>query len=316
MLRRLNKRKVDMALTELQKSSRLGGIGASECGAILGVDPYQSAYDIWLKKTGKVDAEGDSEPAFIGNEIEGTIGRLAEHELGRRVVRPTSTFKHPNEVMLANIDFMLDQAKRGAEIVEAKSTGIMDGWGEPGTDMVPERVLVQVTAQMMCAGSNVAHVARLLGRFGFSFDMYVVRLNESLAASIEESVCDFWHNCVQKDIPPDDSIPALEIVKAVRRTEGKSTVVKPELVSAYLQANEASKAAEKLCDDAKAALMAAMGDAQLGVSEAGVVKISTVNTDRFDAKAFGEKHPELKRQFMVASSYPRLTVSKSKEKKA
>lgn len=300
-----------MALTELQKQVRAEGIGASELGAICGVDPWQSAYDVWLKKTGKVEADEGSEKAWIGNEIEGAIGRLAEHELKRKVVRPTGTFKHDNGVMLANIDFMLDQAKRGAEIVEAKSTGIVDGWGEPGTDSVPERVLVQVTAQMMCSGSQVAHIGRLLGRFGFNFDMYVVEMNQLLAARLEEAACDFWNNNVLKDIPPD-SIPSLELVKSIRRENGKTIGIDSGLIVAYQQASEAVKQAEKLKDDAQAALMAAMGDAQIGNSDTGIVKISTISTTRFDAKAFGEKHPDLKAQFTVANSYPRMTISKAK----
>ena len=41
-------------------SLRKGYIGGSDAGAVLGMNPYKSAYSLWAEKTGKI-------PEFEGN---------------------------------------------------------------------------------------------------------------------------------------------------------------------------------------------------------------------------------------------------------
>jgi len=40
-------------LTTEQRAARMTGIGASECAAIMGFDPYRTAHQVWLEKTGR-----------------------------------------------------------------------------------------------------------------------------------------------------------------------------------------------------------------------------------------------------------------------
>jgi len=176
-----------MAITEKQRDARAEGVGASECAAILGLSPFASAYDVWLEKTGKVVREESeqTEAMEIGNAIEPTTAALAEKRLGCKLVKPTGTYKADNGVMLANLDRQVDKAARGFPICELKSTWMLDGWGEPGTDEVPEAVMIQVHAQMLCSDARVAHVARMLGRFGFSVSLFRVPFNADLARVID-----------------------------------------------------------------------------------------------------------------------------------
>ncbi len=47
---------VRMFSTEEQwQAERLLGIGASEAAAVLGIDPWKSALELWALKTGQVD---------------------------------------------------------------------------------------------------------------------------------------------------------------------------------------------------------------------------------------------------------------------
>jgi len=165
-----------MPLTPTQIAERAKGIGASEAGAILGLDPFASAYDVWLRKTGKVGDVETNDAIEWGNDLEEVIGKRAARVLNCRVTRPTHTYRHQNGIMLANLDFEADLPTFGPSPLEAKSTGIMDGWGEDDSDQVPDRVWAQVQVQMMCRKAQVAKVARMLGRYGFKFTIYTVQL--------------------------------------------------------------------------------------------------------------------------------------------
>lgn len=298
-------------ITHLQRQQRNQGVGASEVAAILGLDPYRSAWDLWALKTEKHIESGDessSEAADIGNEIEVTTARLAEKRMGVRLVKPTATYKAANGIMFANLDRQVEKAVRGAENCELKSTGLLDGWGEAGTDDVPERVLLQVHAQMLCSDARVSHIARLLGRFGFKFDLYRVEYNPVLGVAIEERVCDWWNAHVVKDIAPEDSQPSLPVVSFLKRTPGKVIEIGSDVVAAYVAARDAKKKAEEIEDNAKANLLAALGDAEGGKAPGFSVSFQTINTKRIDTKALQEAEPGIAALFTKASGYRRLTV--------
>ncbi len=52
-----------MPITNRQRKLRQDHIGSSDMAAILGVDPWRTAYDVWLEKTGS-----RSEPVVKGTE--------------------------------------------------------------------------------------------------------------------------------------------------------------------------------------------------------------------------------------------------------
>jgi putative phage-type endonuclease len=301
-------------ITERQRQLRNQGVGASECAAILGLDPYRSAYDLYVFKSELHEESADrpeSEAQTIGNLIEPTTAALAEQRLGCRLVKPTATYKAANGVMFANLDRQVERAARGADNCELKSTGLTEGWGDDGTDQIPDRTLVQVTAQMVCSDARVSHVARLLGRWGFSFSMYRVGFNERLAQVIEEEVLEFW-KCVEGGHAPKNSTPSLDVISHVRRTPGKVVDISAEVIANYRRAVAARKEAEVTEDQSKAVLLAALGDAEVGKAGNVTASFRTIETTRFDAAAFKAAHPDLHAQFVKPSGYRRLDVKESK----
>ena len=267
-----------MQLTNAQLAERIHGVGASEVGAVVGRNPKKSAYDVWLEKTGRVQPEDLSKDLYVrlGHATEPFTLLLAGETLQRPVVECPETFRHRNGIMLANIDGMVEAPKLGSDIVEAKSNWRWDcGWGEEGSDNVPDPVWCQVQQQMLCSDSGLAWVARLLGGRG-KFSLYrVERADDETMELIETRVLKFWHHNVQKDIPPEDSLPCFENMARVKRV-AQVVTLDPAVVSAFLKANTARKEAEKLEEKCKAALLASLrtGDGQYadaGECEAGTV---------------------------------------------
>ena len=85
---------------------RTMGIGGSAVSVIAGINPYKSAYQLWLEKTGQIElAEIENEYTHFGTVLEPVIRREFMERTGLKVRQ-----KHmilPNETypfMLANLD--------------------------------------------------------------------------------------------------------------------------------------------------------------------------------------------------------------------
>lgn len=300
-----------MAITELQREKRMQSLGASDIPTILGLNPFQSPADLWLLKTGQVEPTEMSEAAEIGNALEAGIAPLCETRMGVKLVKPTGTFHAANGIMTANVDRMVGKAAKGSPIVEMKTTGMAEDWAEG----VPSRVRVQIAAQFICTASDVATVAVLLGRFGFKLELHEVSMDEDgmidLCRVVEDRACEWWENHVVKgDAPPD--VPSLDFLKIRRREAGKSVPISSLLCKEFESARKAAALAEKLADEAKARLIAALGDAEVGEGDGWSAKYTNVNTKRFDAEGFKTAHPDLAAQFVKESSYRKLTVKEAK----
>lgn len=295
-------------ITEKQEGERMKGIGSSDVPTILGLNPWATPHDLWLVKTGQAEGPEENDAMRIGTVLEAGVLQLAGERLGAKIVKATSTFVGCDLFMRANVDGMIGVAKRGSPIVEAKTTGRTEGWGDEGTDEVPEAVKAQVMFQMMCASSDVAHVACLQGDYGLRLKMYRVPFCEDYASYIHERVRDFWLKHVERRVPPA-GLPSLEVLKRVRRdAEASPVVIDPVLFTEDARCQRLLKEAEATADAARAALMVALGTATAGEGGGYRIKVSKVETSRFDAKAFAEANPEDAAKWTIRSAHNRTTV--------
>lgn len=298
-------------ITAKQGTDRTKGIGSSDVPTILGLSPWSTPYDLWLMKTGQVPGVEENEAMRMGSMLEPAVLLLAAHRLGARVVKPTSTYIGAEPFMRANIDGMVGIAKRGSDIVEAKTTGRPDGWGEEGTDQVPEMVKAQVMFQMACASSGVAHVACLIGDYGLRLKMYRVAFCSDYAGYIDERIRAFW-DCVQTRTAPEGTA-SLEVLKRIQRTDDAPVVdIDPSLFQADADAHAVLKVASEFAESRRAALLMALGQSRKGEGGGYSVRISSVETSRFDAKSFADANPEEVSKWMIASGYNRVTVTAPK----
>lgn len=304
-------------ITDLQRAKRAKGVGSSDVPVILGLSRFKSAYDLWLERMGRVAEEPENEAMAIGSAIEPLLLKMAAERIKERVVRPSQTFVGGKPHHRANIDGMVGAARRGHPIVEAKSTGWLDGWGADGTDEIPDAVRAQVMYQMAIASSSLAYVACLRADRGLSFSLHPVAYDESLAAQILGAVDDWW-SYVASGTAPSASQPTLECVKRLRYSDdAPPRVIDSALLIADIEARAAEQAASAYADACRARLLAALGDARCGESADSMytVRVSNVSTERFDARAFQQAHPELAAQYRTESGYNRVTVKESKKGK-
>lgn len=282
-----------MPITEIQRERRQRHIGSSDAAAILGIDPWKGAYEVWLEKTGKLeDAPLASEAADIGNMIEGALLDWASSEIGVPIVKNQRRV-HPDLPFAANHDAI---ARTRPEGFEAKTTGILtphlarDEWGEPGTDEVPERVIVQCHHQMIVSDLNVVWVPALIG--GRGRIIYRVERNQDLCNAMTERLVTFWRECVEAGIPPDGDAPSLECLKRVRREPKTETAIPQDLLSRWLETKAIASAANDQEEQARAALLTALGDAEKGNTPIGSVTYLEQSRRDIDRLKLREDFPE------------------------
>jgi putative phage-type endonuclease len=271
-----------MALTADQIAKRRYSIGSSDAPSVCGVNPWRTAYDVWLEKTGRIDGFTGNDATRAGDLLEASVVRFAIERL-----RPTE-FNFGVELVAKDLPFVTATLDARAAldtgdkcVIEAKTGGIcspLQGeWGEPETDEIPERYMVQVQHQLFVAGEDYqfAVVSALIPPRGFVL-YYVPRDNVLIGAIVEKEIA-FWE-CVQTDTPPDDSVPSMDAIKRRRREPNKVVEVDPALIAMYQDAQKKAKAAEEYAEEVKAILLATLGDAEAG--DAGEHMVTYYESER------------------------------------
>lgn len=305
-----------MALSESALERRKNHVGASEVAAVMGLSPWKTAHDLWLEKTNKLDEKPlENESMGIGSMVEDGLLDWWAVELGKKILK--NQFRvHEGGIISATHDALVVGEPVG---IEAKTAGIMnpiqarDEWGEEGTDEIPDYYILQTQTQCLVSGLDVVHVPALIG--GRGRRMYRVERSDKICAAILERVTLFWTENVLKDMPPD-SIPSLDVIRMRKREPGKVISLPAADVTYWQECETRRKEAEKAADFAKAAVLAAMQDAEIGESEAGSVKVTKVKSSRLDSKALKAEQPEIAEKYTKESESVRVTWSKAKQLKA
>lgn len=259
-------------LTDQQIQARKSSIGASDSAAVVGLNPYRTAWDVWASKTGRVDDFAGNEATEAGDLLEDAIIGWALKRLDvQSHIRAPAQIKAG--IMSANIDAAAILFNGEPVIIEAKQSGVtgplnFDLWGEDRSEDVPDWFRVQVQHQMHVAGPQYqrAFLAALLPPMGFV--LYEIHRDEDAIAAIVEVCTRFWREHVEKDVPPD-AMPTLEVAKRMLRLPGKEIRIDAALVGEWEMAKDLFKEAEATKDAAQAKLLAALGDAEIGIHDHG-----------------------------------------------
>lgn len=252
-------RKVSDMITELQRAGRMKGLGSSDMSSVLGCNPWQSSYDLWCIKTGRAPEFEGNQATRIGNLMEEPLMRYAEEELGYPVER-NLTFLDPMGGPLAvNLDGLMRELSANIEGKLMMREVDPNEWGEPGTDSVPSRVIIQTQTAMLCAGLEQSFVPIAFPVFKtLEFRVYRVPFMQEWADVIRERADIFWTKHVLADIPPEDSVGSIEILKKLRRIPGTWATAADADVDRWEQAKKLANDAKKEADAAHAAILAKM----------------------------------------------------------
>lgn len=291
-----------MALTAEQLENRRHGIGGSDAGAILGLNPYRTPLDVWQEKTGRVEPPdlSDNEAVRWGEILEDAVASEYALREGVKVRRVNRTLVHPEHPwMLAHLDRTVVGKRR---VLEVKTAGAhMAGeWGEPGTDQVPEYHLAQIVHYLAVTGYESADLAVLIG--GRDFRVYHIQRDEELIQALIEAERDFWR-LVETDTPPEPTSPAEAAKRWPRSVEGSFIEARPETIE-LLRDLRAVRADLKVMKEREAELVAAVqmaiGEAEELLDPATGARLATWKTQTrrvLDSKRLQKERPDIAAQY-------------------
>ncbi len=254
-----------MPITARQRDERRKCVGASEVGALFGVDPFKSITDVWYEKVHGVSVDA-GEAAEAGNYFEGGVLDWAETHYGKLKRNQRRIAPDKDMPIAANLDSIIVAS---GETLDAKTSGLrgrlMDYWGDDGSDHVPKRVILQKQTQMYCAETGVGHVAAFLGGRGFAY--FDIERNDRLIEAIKEKVHWFWVDHVLAQVMPPGQPPSMDTLRSVQR-KPESCIDLPDsailLADQLKEAQATSTADDKIKKQLQAELLAMLNNNESG----------------------------------------------------
>jgi putative phage-type endonuclease len=261
----------EMNAREQWLEERRKGIGGSDMAAVLGVDPYRTARELYAIKTGELPENPDTSFTRAGRALEAAIAELATEEYKWTLRQKHVAVVHKGfDKLQGHVDRTIVGEKI---IVELKS---VDQWvyktsgeyGEPGTDQVPQRYLLQVATYMACFDYPLAYVVVLVG--GNRLVRYEVRRDAELESMILDGAREFWGYVERGEPPPLDyqNISTLPLLrKLYPGTDGSTITLDDDLLQWHrirMQARQRAKEYEAVADGCDAHLLEALGQHAIG----------------------------------------------------
>lgn len=243
-------------------------IGGSDVAAILGISSYGSPWSKWAEKCGLVPDEPENELMAGGRFLEQGITPWFSSRTGLYVIGAQTVIESIDDPLaICTIDgavaespsALIDEALGELEIK-------VRGFGKPW-DPIPADIQAQCQWQMHCTGHDRAWIAVLMGR---RLDVHQLERDDGDIAFITDRVHRFWTEHVVTGTPPptDGHDATLDAIAAVYPSATPDVSVElDELVDVldeWRAAKTAKSAAENREKEAKAAICAALADAEEG----------------------------------------------------
>lgn len=175
-------------------------LGGSDTGTILGINPYKSAYTLWLEKTGKREPDDLSNALAvkIGHMCEETVAKLYEEETGYRVRESLVSYRCKEYPFLrGHVDrLVVNDKNRGLECKTTSSHNHFDY--EKGE--VPPYYYSQCQFYMMLTGRSVWDLATLKDNTEF-YVITIDRDDEYIETMLQHLINFWWY--VENDVPPE-----------------------------------------------------------------------------------------------------------------
>ncbi len=255
-------------LSDDQKKMRLTGIGGSEIGSVVGMNPYATGLDVYRAKVEGYQVEVTA-PMERGIFLEEGCIKWYAHRTGA-TVRQVGTIRDPgNPIVMSTPDGLAAHQHEEIDLsIKVPGPYVREQWGEPGTDEIPDAYNIQVQWELIplgiIYGIRRAHVAAPLDG---DLAIFHVDADAELQGFLIQEAEKFWRDHVTAKVPPPlDGSESSSRWLADRFPKNNGTIITatPDadaLAKSLQAAREARVLAEEKEEKAKADLKALIGDA-------------------------------------------------------
>lgn len=292
------------------------GIGGSDAGSVIGLNPYKSAYTLWAEKTGKIPEFEGNLTTDVGSYLEEFIAKLFTKATGKKVRRKNRILvndKYP--FAFADVDRVVVGENAALEI---KSTNSYPAMKKLSKGEYPEQWYCQETHYNGVGEFDRIYLAVLINCR--EFKIFVLDRDEaeiSALMSVEEK---FWSNVQTNTPPPADGLESTSKTITALYPESNSDNVnlysyQTELAR-YMELSEQIKNLEAAKEEAANKVKAFLGEAGKGESDRYRVTWTSSERRSFDSKRFAKENPDIDMDsYYKTSTYRTFKVTEKKEEK-
>lgn len=285
--------------------ARKSGIGSSEVGTIVGLNPFETPFQLWRRKLGIDPPQEENFAMKAGHYLEDAVSRFWQDETNRDVIKASAGdwLIQCNEKPFMQVSpdrtyWITGAVKNNSNkgILECKTTQ-----KEIDPDNVPQHWFCQLQYQLGVAELTQGSLAWLSA--GRTFDYQDYTFNPEFFGWLSEEVEKFWvDNVLGKKEPTALSVKDI-LLKYNHHSAGKIVEVTEELFDAYKDLKEVKKELDALDErktELEEKLKLAFGDAE-AISFDGQTLATwkaAKDSEKFDAKAFQAENPELAKPYI------------------
>ena len=299
--------------------ARTGGIGGSDVGAICGVNPWTSARQVYLNKTGQfVDAlkpnEASKERMHFGHMLEPIVADEYAKRTGNKIVSIGATLAHKDYPWaLANVDrLIVDDTGVPYGVLECKTTGEYnnDEW-DSGEILLS--YIYQLNWYLWITGLKYGAFACLVG--GNKFYHYEVFINEELLnETIIPSASTFWFENVLALKEPEMQHTDTEFVNTLYSNVVKNSEISliddetNDLATTIVDCKSKIKELEFILEEAQNRVKDKMKENEIAYCKDYTIKWSPRCQTRVDTDKLKMAFPEIYEQVKKQISFRTMTV--------
>lgn len=271
---------------------RKGYVGGSDAGAIIGMNPYSSAFSVWAEKTGQVPEFEGNVSTRVGTMLEDLVAKLFTEETGKKVQRLNFTIVNDRYPWAcANIDREIIGEDA---VLEIKTTNSYVNVKQFRNGEYPEMWYAQMTHYLAVTGAKKAYLAVLSE--GRDFRIFELERDEGEIQALMEAEKEFWNEYVvpMKTPPVDGHSATTDAIKKVFDTEAGDTADLSEFADLLRQRKALKESADNLkkeIDGIENRVKAFMGSSSAGTCPGFSVSWKTQGTSGLDREAIKADYP-------------------------
>lgn len=261
-------------------AARRQDVTASVAGALLGVHPYTTPYELWATKSGRVVEEDEDNPVLRrGRLLEPVAIEMLREDRPDWTVdyrRDNAYWRNPSDRIGATPDaFATRPDVFGNGIVQVKTVAedkFRREWLDPDTGdvVLPLWIAVQAIVEASLTGSAWACVALMVIGRGIDLKIVDIPLDQAprIMNRLRREVREFWRRVDTGKEPPIDWNRDGAIVAEVYRDslpdrrDLTNDIALDKMIGRYVDANDAHSAAGRMKDELRPRILHALGSAE------------------------------------------------------
>ena len=263
-----------MALTAAQLEERRTGIGGSDAATVLGINPFTTAYELYLDKLGQAPEDTEVNPQreeafYWGSVLEQPVADRYAKETGYKIQKANQLIRSKDiPFMIANIDRKVVGEDRRIGF-EAKTAARPEGWGETGSSEIPPYIMCQVQHYLAVTGYDCWDLAVLIGNRDFR--MYRINPIDDIIAQLVDAETEFWDRVENKVAPEPQwqSAATTRLIKNLYPGTNGQVVALPEIAQTYqdvkTDAEKQAKLYQGIIDGCKNRIAMLTGEAAIAI---------------------------------------------------